>query len=195
VSRREWLVALLLMVIAAGALTAWGVLAEWDTSTALGVAGLGVSVAGFAIAILAIERTGTIAANTRDAIRRTLAGVAASRLGIVITQLRQSVIDLEEAAQSNDPRLGRATLNQWRHLAADAEGLVKRRFGAQHEGIALLSRSVRLAGEAKAALFEDGASVRIAITDAVPAMEQATDQLGPLLEELLPTGEEESDES
>jgi hypothetical protein len=186
-TRKEWLLALLLFAVGAVILVLWGVAANWSQSDSLAVAGLGLSVAGFGVALFAIQRAGSIATNTQKAVLDTLEGVAAGRLSAVIVQLRQIVIDLENAVQEDDPRLARFTLNQWRHLGSDAEGLIKRRFGTEHPSLVPLALSVAAARDAKGGLYSDGASVRSASLDALGVMESTADLLSPLLEELLPT--------
>jgi hypothetical protein len=185
-SRKEWLIATLLLAVESAILAAWGLLERWDLGESLGVAGLGLSVAGFAVALFAIQRAGSISRATQKAVISTLEGVAAGRLSVVITQLRQAVLDLETAIHDDDPKLARSTLNQWRHLGTDAEGLIKRRFGIEHPGLVPLGESIGLARQAKGALYNDGATVRVATVAALEAMESTSDVLSPLLEELVP---------
>jgi Kef-type K+ transport system membrane component KefB len=189
-TRRQWWLSLIVMIVAAGVLLWIGLSHRWDTGTALGVAGIAVSVGGFAVAIIAIQATRTSAEATYAAINSTLAGVAASRLAIAITQLRQLIVDLEDAVSSGDGRHARILLNQWRYLAQDAQGLITRRFGADHDCLSTLGRSIRAASRAKGALYTP-TGLAAAAGPAISAMEKASDQLGPLLEELLPTADGE----
>ncbi len=84
----------------------------------------------------------------------------------------------------------RKAINAWRLLASDADGLVRRRFGDTHPALRTLARSVRVAGRTKRRLYAD-ADIDRALRPCVEAMDTATDQLAPLLEQLLPNIDEE----
>lgn len=187
-TRRQWTLALL--VAAAAVLTSVfiGVLNRWTFSEWVGVVGVGVSVAGFSLAYIEIQHTGNVSAETGRAVRIALKAVASGRLAVVITQLRQLVLDLENACAKDDPVEARHALNSWRSLGTEAEGLMKRRFGKDHEHLGSLQRSIRLASEAKPLLFGD-LTTQEATAETLAAMSKTTDALGPLLEEIAPTME------
>lgn len=170
------------------AVVGWGVLARWNAGIWLGVLGLAVSVAGFSVAIVEIRHTRGVAEATSRAVKVTLKAVAAGRLAVAITQLRQLVIDLEQAIEDDDTQSARQCLNSWRYVGADAAGLIERRFGDGHDALTALARSIHLASDAKSSLF-DAASVRDATADCVDSMDKASDALGPLLEQIHPTME------
>ncbi len=190
-TRRDWIVGIVLAVVSSAALVFWGETANWDTGTALGVSGLAVSVWGFAIAITEVRKTATLTRATAEAVRRTLKAVAASRLAVAITQLRQIVLELEESAADNDSLGARRAVNNWRWIASEADGLLRRRFGDQLPSLGTIQSSLELARSIKPALFEEGSSVRDVTAECLAAMEKAADQLAPLIEQLLPTIDED----
>jgi hypothetical protein len=185
-------------LVAGGAVLALGVLIgavvgasdNWHVGEWLGAAGLVISLAGFTVALLEIRKTQTAAIATRRAIDRTLRGVAASRLGIVIVQLRDLADDFEDAATDSNHEQARPILTSWRHAATDAKTLVRRRFGEGHESLVLLDASIKSARDTKSRIFEDGIS-RDEAKQCLAKMEKALDGLGPLLEELFPASEED----
>ena len=182
---REWLSALLIAALVALVLGAVGVDHEWSEGTALGVAGLALSIAGFGLAIVQLERAQSKAQLAFDTIQDTLKAVAASRLSVVITQMRHTATEVEAAAERGDTLHTRLLLNEWRTLSQDAEGLVLRRFGASHATLASLKSSAAESTSAKAALFS-GSTPKEAVKEALAAMAIAIDDLGPLMEQLLP---------
>jgi len=196
VERWQWGVAALICGVVGAVLTVWGFLARWTPEVALAVAGLAVSVAGFALALVSIERTRTVARAARDAIDDTLAGLAATRLGVLVVELRQEANSLEEAADAEDLPGARRSINRWRQLGGGAQTLVRRRFGAAHPSIDLLKRSISSGTEAKTGLYGESKTVREATGDSIRHMEKALEELEPLVEDLLPTinQNEESDD-
>lgn len=161
---------------------------EWDTGVWLGAAGLVVSLAGFATAILEIRKTQHAAKATSEAVHQTLRGVAASRLGMDIVRMRRLADDFEDAAgtyplDQQRSETVRRSLTEWRHLATASKTLVQQRFGNEHETIGLISASVENARAAKASIFDGGLS-REDAKECLTAMEKALDGLSPLLEQL-----------
>lgn len=178
------------VAVVTGVLVLWGHREHWDTPTSVGVAALAVSVGGFVVAITEIRNATTATKATKDAVRRTLAGVAASRLIESITLLRQATTELEEAADDNDIQNARRAINTWRSLGSGAEGALRRRFGKEHPVLASLQASLETARETKPALYEEGKQVREVTSPCLTAMEGVSDELGPLLDQLLPTIDE-----
>ena len=180
-----------LVVLMASALAALivGLGEVWGSGEWLGAAGVVVSLAGFTVALSEIRKTQNAAVATRAAIGETLRGVAASRLGIVIIQLRELADDFEEAANAVDSERARPALTAWRHTATEAKTLVRRRFGPDHQVLSLVDESIEIARATKSQIFEHGLSAADA-KQCLAAMEKALDSLGPLLEQLFPTGDE-----
>jgi hypothetical protein len=187
-SKRQWTIVAVTVATIVLSLVAVGVLDRWSFGNWLGVAGVVVSIAGFSLAYFEIQHTQEVSAETGRAVGLALRAVASSRLAIVITQLRQLVVDLEDACDKNDSTAARRTLNDWRMLGTEAEGLMKRRFGEDSEHLSALRRSVRLASDAKPLLFSD-VTTQEATTESLDAMSKTADALGPLLEEIAPTME------
>lgn len=186
-SRSQSLLLLLGATLAAVGLVLWGVLAQWPSSEWLAIVGVAISVAGFTVAILEIRSTRGKTEATAHAVKKTLRSVAAGRLAVAITQLRQLVIDLEDTVDHDDDVGARRALNAWRYQATDVASLVQRRFG-EHPSLRPLTRSIRLASDAKGSLNEQ--SVKEATADCLEAMDKAADAVGPLLEQIQPTMEE-----
>lgn len=193
-----WLRVLLLVLTGVLILTVglvlWGSHEHWDTPTAVGVAalavslvGLSVAVGGFTVAILEIRKAASVAEATSDAVKRTLRGVAAIELIGMIEQLRQAVIDLEEA---DNPAGVRLAIRTWRTVGSDAKGPLERRFGAELPALETLDTSIESARTTIAALRKSSESADEVTPACLEAMERAVDQLGPLREQLLPTMEE-----
>jgi hypothetical protein len=190
--RDHW--ALITLAVAATAiLLAVGLAEKWDFGETLGVAGLGLSIAGFTLAIVQIQRALTVAQATQAATKKTLEGVAANRLAIVTTQLRQVINELEGAVHTDNAELAQGALNEWRNLGTEALGLLRRRFGEGTPALKPLTKSIEVARTSKAALFAGANDTRKATGDGLEAMTRAADELGPLLEQLLPTMETDRD--
>jgi hypothetical protein len=185
------LAGLLVGLAVVGAIVFWGLREHWDTATSLGVAGLVVAVGGFAIAIFEIRNAKSAAQATRKAVTRTLKGVAAVQLIRMIEQLRQAVIDLEDAVHRRDPNGVRRAIRTWRTVGTDAKGHLERRFGAALPALEPLDASIDAARTTMAALRreDDDPSIESA-SRCLEAMEGVVDQLGPLHERLLPTMDE-----
>ena len=192
---RDWLIAGAVGLLTTGLITWWGVSQHWDAPFAVSVAGLAVSVGGFALALVAIQRTKTIADATRTAIQQTLRGVAAGRLGPILTEMSHVAAELDEAVAARQADRAKAPIRQWWLLAARAERLVRRRFGKKHASLPPLKRSVRGAREAKAALAEGSDDPLKIAAECLVAVEKALERLDPLVEDLMPTMEEEADGS
>jgi hypothetical protein len=189
-TRRHWYALLGGLLLGSAALVPIGIVSNWSLGDSLGVAGLALSIAGFFVAIVEIRRAQAVSKATETAVLKTLKSVAAGRLFVAITQLRQFVVDLEDASANSEGRRARDALNRWRQVGGDAEGLIRRRFGADHPSLSPLHRSIELAADAKEALFEEGETVSDATAECRDAMSKTEDLLGPLLEELHPTIEE-----
>ncbi len=192
-TRTQWILAGISGAIVTALLLVVGLIDGWDFGETLGVAGLMVSMAGFSLAIIEIRRAQTVSRATGVAVQKTLKSVAASRLAVSTTVLRQLVTQLEEAATSEDPRAAQRILNQWRDTGTDAEGLVRRRFGVQADALPILRESIDLARETKASLFQDPEDLSAALAECLKGMAAAVDALGPLLEQLLPSTEDDED--
>lgn len=174
-------------VVSGVALAAWGRAERWEAELATGVAGLWIGIAGFAVAITEIRRAATVSEATQKAVRRTLQAVAVNRLAVTITQMRQVVEQVEDARSR---RSARKAINEWRLLASDADYFVRRRFGDAHPVLPTLARSLRVAGNTKRRLHPNVDLERIK-RPCLEAMDKATDELGPLLHQLLPNIDEE----
>lgn len=189
-TRRAWIVGGIGALLIGAALIAWGWAAGWDGELATGVAGLWLGAAGFSIAIAEIRRAATASEATERAVKRTLVAVAATRLAVTVTQMAQTAEQVEASRSIEEAREG---LNTWRRLAGDAQGLVRRRFGARHKSLVTLRRAMRIVSETKSNLYSEP-NLNRALRDGLRAMDEVADELGPLLEQLLPTIDEEDDD-
>lgn len=183
---QEWLAGVAILIVGGGLAAYFGIRKSWEVGEWLAAVGVVISLAGFTTALLEIRKTQHATRATREAVHQTLLGVAASRLGIDIVQMRRLADEFEEAAnppQNSDA--ARRSLTEWRHLASEAKALVQQRFGEKHEALALLAASVETARNTKATIFDRGMSAED-IKGCLSAMEKALDDLGPLLEQLYP---------
>jgi hypothetical protein len=172
-------------------LTIWGFKEDWSAEVVLGVAALYISLGGFAVAIAEIRRAATVTTATEDAIKQTLTGVRASRLGITITQLRQTVNDLEEATIAKDTVGARRALNAWQYLAAEARGPLGKRFPDRQDLIVSLNQTLELGQGIKGLLAEAEGQALWPITEsALTSMALVSNELAAMLEELIPTIQE-----
>jgi len=187
-TRTAWLIGLVAALVVAIALVAWGVKERWSSGIWLGVVAVYVSISGFAIAIAEIRRAATVTTATERAIKQTLTGVAASRLGITITQLRQTVEDLEQATIDKDHVGARRAINAWRNLASEAQAPLQRRFPKNPTVVPALNRSIELGQSIKGKLAEaEGQPLWPITEECLTCMEQVSNQLAALLDELMPT--------
>ena len=175
-------------LLAAGLILAfWGYVSKWNLGESLGVVGLAVSIAGFSLAIWQLQKTQSAAATAFGAIHDTLRGVAASRLGVVIVQMRQAIQEYEEAIAANPQDLNKAksALTRYRELGGDAETLIDRRFGGDSDALASLRESREIARITKARMFgvDQGPPD---FQTCLERMEHTADALAPLLEQLWP---------
>ena len=76
-------------------------LSDW-----LGVAGLGVSVIGFGVAIWQLIRTANAAVATREAVERTEKRMAINHLLILLPQFRIVEGELDRAAEEDERTVG-----------------------------------------------------------------------------------------
>lgn len=189
-SRKNWWIAATVSALAAAALVLAGLEEQWDTATAVGVAGLAVAVGGFTIAILEVQRSVSVARATKETVDETLKGVAALQLIRLIEHLRQAVGELEDAVAENNEGDVRRAIRAWRTNAVDAQGHLERRFGKEHPALEVLDRSIDTARRTSNRLRKGDASAYEATPKCLEDMEKALDQLGPLRERLLPTMDE-----
>ena len=176
------------VALLSGALVLWGFLSSWHGDTSLAVAGLTISVLGFAVALAEIHRARRETRTTREAVDKALALVDRSRLAIRLTELQGLVETIEDASDGGEPKLLRHSVNRWRILAGSAIGLMERKVGT-HSAIPPLRKSIRLARAAKDRTYEDATSEKSATAEFIAAMNEAADELGPLTEQLITTME------
>jgi hypothetical protein len=195
---RDWLIGFGLLALGLVLAAAFGVWKSWSAGTWLSALGLVTSIAGFSTALLEIRRTQHATKATRQAVNRTLRGVAASRLGIDIVRMRR-LADEFESASSKPPmeddqiEAVRRTLTDWRHLANEAKELAIQRFGGSHNSIEVLDDSIQTARDAKQKIFDGGMSSED-IAMALASMEKTLDALAPLLERIYPIAENDPHE-
>lgn len=191
---KAWQYGRLVALIVAAGIIAWAVKESWSAEVCLGVAALYVAIGGFVIAIAEIRRAADVTTATERAIKRTLKGVATSRLAVTITQLRQTVDDLEQATDDGDHIGARRAINAWRNLASEAQGPLRKRFPDNAAVISALDRSIELGQSIKGKLSEaDGQPLRPITGECLVAMEQISNQLAALLDELTPTIQEDDE--
>jgi hypothetical protein len=185
-TKAEWIAGVLAAATAV-AILVWGPKEEWSADICLEVAGLFIAFWGFALAVLEIQRASSVSRETNEAIIRTLRGVRASRLGITITQLRQTVQDLEEATERQDAAGARRALGAWQYLAAEARGPLGKRFPGNTELLTLLTSSLEETLRTKAALAEVTDQPLWGITEhALAGLGEVSNELAALIEELMP---------
>jgi hypothetical protein len=188
--KKEIAIATLALFAVAAVLVLWGRSARWDTGESLGVAGIAISIAGFSMAIWQIQRTQGAADAAFSAIHETLKGVAASRLGVVIVQMRWAIQEYEQAiAEIPDFDRAKLALTRWREHGGDAETLIERRFGGNADCLPPLKDSREFARVTKSRMFGSGEE-EPDLRKCLEQMEHAADALGPLLEQLWPVAEE-----
>ncbi|MGH2607640.1 MAG: hypothetical protein ACRDHF_01010 [Tepidiformaceae bacterium] len=117
--------------------------------------GLGVSVGGFAIAIVEIRRTRSAAESARAAVVETEARVARNTLLVVVPQLLQLEVDLGSALAASRYEDAATVLVRWRHLAAQVMGLLARANAANAELLSdQLTVAIPLAASAERSLLQ-----------------------------------------
>lgn len=187
-----WRTGIAFAAVVATALVFWGAKESWGTDVCLGVAALYISIGGFVIAIAEIRRAQSVSHATRRAIQRTLKGVRAGRLGITITQIRQTVSDFEQAIIDQDAVGARRAINAWAYLAAEARGPIAKRFPERNELMESLNRSLELGHKIKPRLAEaEGQSLWSITEETLGSMVAVSNELAALLEELMPMIEDE----
>jgi flagella basal body P-ring formation protein FlgA len=176
-------------------LAEWAKQGDWSSEIILAVAALFVSLGGFLIAFVEIRRAATVSAATAMAVQKTLTGVAASRLGITITQLRQTVEDLEQATILQDSAGARRAVNAWRNLASEVQAPLKKRFPTQTAVISALHRSIEEGQQIKGTLATTKKQPLGALTaKCLSSMETVGNQLAGLLDELTPVLSEDNEQ-
>jgi hypothetical protein len=190
-TKAEW-IAGGLAAITAVVLLIWGPKEHWSAEICLGVAGLWIALWGFVLAVLEIQRASSVSKETRKAVNKTLKGVRASRLGITITQLRQTMQDLEDAAARKDADGARRAVNGWQYLAAEARGPLSKRFPGNEDLIKSLTVSLDEAFRIKGPVLAEAEGQPLwTITEkALAAMAEVCNELAALLEELMPATED-----
>lgn len=189
---KAWLFGALGATVVALVLIILAVTESWSSEISLGVAAVYISICGFAIAIVEIRRATTVTRATEHAIRHTLKVVAAGHLAIAITQLRHTVDDLEQATDDKDAVGARRAVNAWRNLASEARGPLRKQFPNDAAMIPALDRSIELGQHVKGKLSEAGDQPLRPITgECLAAMEQVSNQLAALIDELTPTIQED----
>jgi hypothetical protein len=191
-AKAAWFVGGLVAVVVAIALVVRGLEERWGAETCLGVAALYVSLGGFAIAIAEIHRAATVSEATEQAIKHTLKVVAAGHLAITITHLRHTVDDLEQATDARDSVGARRAINAWRNLASEARGPLRKQFPKDATVIPALDRSIELGQHVKGKLSEaENEPLRPITGECLAAMEQVSNDLAALIDELTPTIQED----
>jgi hypothetical protein len=186
-SAKAWRISAAGALLLALGLAEWAIQESWSAEIVLGVAAVYVSVGGFAIAIIEIRRAATVSKATDKAIKTTLTGIAASRLGVTITQLRQTIEDLEQATILKDPTGARRAVNAWRNLASEVQAPLQRRFPENTTIIPALHRSIEEGREIKGPLADAKKEPLWHITTkCLGSMEIVGNQLAGLLDELTP---------
>lgn len=143
-------------------------LSDW-----LGIAGLVVSVVGFAVAIWQLVRTANASVATKKAIEATARRMSVNHLLVLLPQLRMIEHDLDAAMADDDRRLAIRALGNFSHTASQVASLLEGEGDAvDAELIAKLRQSAGEAGKAKSAIVTGRAAVK---TVAKSAAEGITD--------------------
>jgi hypothetical protein len=194
-----WVKAAIAIVLPLGLLASvigpivWGRAEKWDTPTALGAAGvdlagigLAIAVGGFTVAILQIRKAASAARAARQAIERTLRGVAAIELIGMIERLSNAAAELQGALADDDSPGCLRALRTWQTLGSDAKGPIERHFGADYPALESLDKALE-ASLATMRELREGGAVKDVVPGCLEALERASGQLGPLRNRLLPT--------
>lgn len=185
-----WPVLCVVALFAAAVLVYFGIRGDWPTGTALEVAGMYVSLAGFALALFEIRRAQSAAIAAKQAVQRTLGAMAGHRLSLTFPQLRAHADALETAMDADDPDAAKASLVGWRRTALEAIPALRRRVGSNHSALTSLVSARLAALNAKDALYT-AESTREACAAAHADMEKTTEELSILLDELVSEDEED----
>ena len=123
-------------------------LSDW-----LGVAGLGVSVIGFGVAIWQLIRTANAAVATREAVERTEKRMAINHLLILLPQFRIVEGEFDRAAESEQTvRMSGACVIA--HYASEAAAILSSQTSADQTLVTQLKSSSREASRAKGVLID-----------------------------------------
>lgn len=121
----------------------------------VGVAGLVVTVVGFAITIWQLVRTARASEATQQAVERTERRMALNHLLVLLPQLRLIETDLDTAAQENDRKLAMRALVAYSHMASEIAGLLRGQDSVDDALVQRLEQSARAASLAKADLIDN----------------------------------------
>ena len=125
-----------------------------NASDWLGVAGLAVSVVGFAVAIWQLIRTANASVATRKAVERTEKRMALNHLLVLLPQFRLIESDLDSAAQEDDRALARRSLVAYAHFAAEVATLLQGQDKVDQTLVIDLQTSATQASRTKASLID-----------------------------------------
>jgi hypothetical protein len=120
----------------------------------IGLAGLVVSVVGFAIAIWQLVRTAKAAEATQVAVERAENRMALNHLLVLLPQFRLIENDLDAAAQEDDRGLARRSLVAYAHFAAEVAAILEGQSKYDNTLVVDLRGSASQASQAKAALID-----------------------------------------
>jgi hypothetical protein len=194
-SAKTWRLGGVVALLLALGVAEWALQEDWSAEIVLAVVAVYVSVLGFAVAILEIRRATTVSRATDEAVKKTLTGVAASRLGITITQLRQAVEDLEQATILMDTAGARRAVNSWRNLASEVQAPLQKRFPADTAVISALHRSIEEGQLIKGTLATMKKEPLWPVTkNCLSSMETVGNRLAALLDELTPVVSEQNEQ-
>jgi hypothetical protein len=125
-----------------------------DLGDWLGIAGLAVSVVGFAIAIWQLVRTANATVATRQAVERTEKRMAINHLLILLPQFRIVEGELDRAAEEDDRQLACRALVSYAHYASEAAAILSGQSNADQSLITELRSSSREASLAKGMIID-----------------------------------------
>jgi hypothetical protein len=120
----------------------------------LGVAGLGVSVIGFGVAIWQLVRTANASVATRKAVERTERRMAINHLLVLLPQFRIVETDLDRAAEEDDRQLASRALVSYAHFASEAAAILAGQANVDQTLVAELQVSSREASRTKGTLID-----------------------------------------
>ena len=121
-------------------------------SDALGIASLGVSVAGFSFAAIQLKRTADASEATEKAVQDTARRLSLNHLLVLLPQLRSIEAELDVAASENDRSLAIRTLVSYSHTATQVAALLEQDSDTDQALVTRLRTSAKTAGAAKSVL-------------------------------------------
>jgi hypothetical protein len=124
--------------------------ADW-----LGLAGLVVGIAGFAITIWQLVRTARASEATAAAVKRTEKQMAASYLLVLLPQFRIIESDLDSAAMDDDRKLAIRALRTYADVASEVRTLLSGQEGVDAVLLTRLESTAESATLAKADLVDN----------------------------------------